>query len=85
VLAHHVLVNLLATLDLGDQLPTRLGKIAQEAFIPHLRIRIAALGPSASTDANKDTHFATGPLVDHSFVQGFWTRVESADTVIVKN
>jgi hypothetical protein len=78
-------MNLLAALDFGDQLPTRLREIAQEAFVPLLGILIATLGPSASTDANKHTHFTTGPLVDHSFVQGLWTRVEGASAIIVEN
>jgi hypothetical protein len=85
MLAHHVLVDLLAALDFGDQLPTGLSKLAQEAFIPHLWIWVRVLRPSASTDTNKDTHFTTGPFVHHRFVQGFWTRVESAHAIIMED
>jgi hypothetical protein len=85
VFAHHVLMDLLATLDFGDQLSTRLSKFAQEAFVPHLRIRVRVLGSSAGTHANKDTHFTTGPLVDYRFVQGFWTGVESTHAIVVEN
>lgn len=85
VFAHHVFVDLLAAFDFGDQLPTCVGKFAQEALVPHLRIRICILGSSSSADANKYSYFTTGPLVDHSFVQSFWAGVESADAIVMEN
>lgn len=81
----HVLVNLLAPLDLGDQLPSRLGEVAEKSFIPHLRVRIAASGASSGTDTDENAYFPSWPLVHHGLVQGFGTGVESANTVVMED
>lgn len=85
MLPDHVLVNLLAPLNLGNQPPSRLGKVAEKSFIPHLRVRIAASGASSGTDTDENAYFPSWPLIHHSLVQGFGTGVESTDTIVMED
>jgi hypothetical protein len=85
VLPDHVLVDGLAALDLSDQPPTSLGKLSQKVLIPHVLVRIAALGSFSRSDAHEDSHFSTRPLADDSLIQSLGSRIEVADAIVVKH
>jgi len=84
VLAHHVFVDNLAALNLGDQSPPRLGKLSEEPLVPHLLVGVARLGPLAGADTDKATDLSAGPFVYHGFVERLGRRIERAHPVVVK-
>src|SRR5690349_2337199 len=81
---HHQLVDLFAALNLGDQLPPRVGKLAQEPFVPQARVGVAPLWPLSRSDADEHADLATGPLVDRRLVEGGDGWVEGAGPVVVE-
>jgi hypothetical protein len=83
VLFNHVLVDGFAALNLGDKSASRLGKFSQEAFVPHLLIRVATSGALSGTYAHKDTDFPSGPFADDGLVQCLGGGVKGSDAVIV--
>ncbi len=85
VLPLHHLVDLLATLDLCNQLSPRIGEFAQEALVPLGRVCVAASRPLSSPDADEDANLAARPLVHHGLVESGQGRVEVARAVVVKH
>jgi hypothetical protein len=81
--AKHLLMNILATLDLGDQSSSRLGKCAEtipkEVFPPLMLPIVRARRTLAGAYADKP-----GPLVDSRFIQDLRRRIIRTCTLIDK-
>lgn len=81
----HVLVDLLTALNLGNQLPSRLGVISHEPLIPLVLVRIIAPWSSPCSDTDKHSNLSPWPLVDNRLVQSLGSRVEGAGALVMED
>ena len=82
MLFHHVIVNILAALNLGHEVLASFSKVSYtpaHKTLPPLMLHIVTSPWSlARADGDKHAHIPAGPLVDGRLVEGLWRWIELA-------